>query len=254
MLLAKLRPRPQELLGARRPPARCPQWSGPRGLQLQAAPLCQPNIPTKVFGNLDLSSFLSFFQLGFILLLHFLPRSSPSSAATATGMVASVVGTAVADAAIKATPGPAPDGQPQTPEGVPEDMVEDSEGELEVVPELVPEVVREEALVKGVMITVARRWLLRHPVVHKHHFRWCPCKVAATGEGMEVVQGHPTPYAPGDISVGEAVNAAHQALSQAQRVLYREGEDHADEHRRLQLWASLLKRTMVSERAAAWAR
>jgi hypothetical protein len=71
---------------------------------------------------------------------------------------------------------------------------------------------------------------------------------------MEVVMGHPTPYAPGDISVGEAVSTAHQALSQAQRVLHREGEDLADERRRLQLWASMLKRTTVSERAAARAR
>jgi hypothetical protein len=38
---------------------------------------------------------------------------------------------------------------------------------------------------------------------------------AATGKGMEVVLGHPSPYAPGNISVGEAVSMAHQALSQA---------------------------------------
>jgi hypothetical protein len=48
---------------------------------------------------------------------------------------------------------------------------------------------------------------------------------ATIGEGMEVVLGHPTPYAPGNISVGEAVSTAHQALSQAQRVLHREVED-----------------------------
>jgi hypothetical protein len=77
--------------------------------------------------------------------------------------------------------------------------------------------------------------------------------VAATGEGMEVVLGHPTLYASGDISVGEAMSTAHQALSQAQRVLHHEGEDLADEHWRLQLWVSMLKRTTVSERAAAWA-
>jgi hypothetical protein len=71
---------------------------------------------------------------------------------------------------------------------------------------------------------------------------------------MEVVLGHPTPYAPGDIFMGDAVTTAHQALSQAQRVLHREGEDLADERRCLQLWASLLKRTTVSERAAAQAR
>jgi hypothetical protein len=77
---------------------------------------------------------------------------------------------------------------------------------------------------------------------------------AATGEGMEVVLGHPTPYTSGDISVGEAVSTAHQALSQAQRVLHREGEDLADERRRLQLWASMLKRMTVSERVAMRAR
>jgi hypothetical protein len=35
-----------------------------------------------------------------------------------------------------------------------------------------------------------------------------PCRVAAasTGEGMEVVLGHPTPYTLGDISVGEAMS------------------------------------------------
>jgi hypothetical protein len=69
-----------------------------------------------------------------------------------------------------------------------------------------------------------------------------------------VVLGHPTPYAPGDISVSEAVSMAHQALSQAQCVLRHEGEDLADERRRLQLWASMLKGTMMSERVAAWAR
>jgi hypothetical protein len=68
---------------------------------------------------------------------------------------------------------------------------------------------------------------------------------------MEVVLGHPTPYVSGDISMGEAMSTTHQALSQAQRVLHREGEDLADERRRLQLWASMLKRMMVSERAAA---
>jgi hypothetical protein len=73
---------------------------------------------------------------------------------------------------------------------------------------------------------------------------------AAAGEGMEVVLGHSTPYAPGDISVSEAVSTAHQALSQAQRVLRHEGEDLADERRCLQLWASMFKRMMMSERAA----
>jgi hypothetical protein len=57
------------------------------------------------------------------------------------------------------------------------------------------------------------------------------CLGAATDEGMEVVLGHPTPYASGDISVGEAMSTTHQALSQAQRILHREGGDLADECR-----------------------
>jgi regulator of protease activity HflC (stomatin/prohibitin superfamily) len=50
------------------------------------------------------------------------------------------------------------------------------------------------------------------------------------------------------------MSTTHQALSQAQRVLHRVGEDLTNERRRLQLWASMLKRTTVSERAVAWAR
>jgi hypothetical protein len=54
--------------------------------------------------------------------------------------------------------------------------------------------------------------------------------------------------------VNEAVSAAHQALSQAHRILCREGEDHVDERCRLQLWASMLKQMTMSERVAARAR
>jgi hypothetical protein len=35
----------------------------------------------------------------------------------------------------------------------------------------------------------------------------------ASGVGLEVVLGHPTPYVPGDITLDEAVSTAHQALS-----------------------------------------
>jgi hypothetical protein len=39
-----------------------------------------------------------------------------------------------------------------------------------------------------------------------------------------------------------------------QRVLRCEGEDLADQHWRLQLWAIMVKRMAISERAVAWAR
>jgi hypothetical protein len=72
----------------------------------------------------------------------------------------------------------------------------------------------------------------------------------AVGE-MKVVMGHPTYHAPGDISLDGAVSTALRALSQVQRVLRREDGDLADERQPLQLWASMLKETMATERAEA---
>jgi hypothetical protein len=72
----------------------------------------------------------------------------------------------------------------------------------------------------------------------------------AVGE-PEVVMGHPTCHAPGDISLDGVVSTALRALSQVQRVLRREDGDLADERRCLQLWATMLKETTVSERAEA---
>jgi hypothetical protein len=62
---------------------------------------------------------------------------------------------------------------------------------------------------------------------------------------------HPTCHAPGDISLDGAVSTALRAVSQVQHAQRREDEDLADERRRLQLWATMLKETMVTERAAA---
>jgi hypothetical protein len=72
----------------------------------------------------------------------------------------------------------------------------------------------------------------------------------AAGE-TEVVMGHPTYHATGDVSLDGAVSTALRALSQVQRVLRREDGDLADERQRLQLWASMLKETMDTERAEA---
>jgi hypothetical protein len=89
-------------------------------------------------------------------------------------------------------------------------------------------------------------------------FSSAPRTAAATGSaantGLQVVLEHPTPYEPDNIPLGEAVSMAHRALSQVQCVPRHEGEDLADEHRCLQLWARMLKRMMVSERVVvqAW--
>jgi hypothetical protein len=198
-----------------------------------------PTSQMSLQGCLETSVCPAFSHLFFTAGLHslitspFLPSSSPSSAATAMGTTASAVGTTAADAAVKVTPGPAPDGEPRTPEGVCEDVMEEYEEEPEVAAELVPEVVRRVALTEGAMITVRTvaapppSYGARAPLSSTPHT--AAASGAATGAGMEMALGNPTPYALGDISMGEAVSTAHQALFQAQRVLHREGEDVTDE-------------------------
>jgi hypothetical protein len=79
-----------------------------------------------------------------------------------------------------------------------------------------------------------------------------PADAAADAvEETEVVTGHPTYHAPGDISLDGAVSMALRALSQVQRVLRREDGDLTYERQRLQLWASMLKETTATERAEA---
>jgi hypothetical protein len=69
----------------------------------------------------------------------------------------------------------------------------------------------------------------------------------------EVVHGHPLLRAPWDISLDEAMGTTHWALHQAQEVLHREHDGVNVKHRRVLLWASMLKGRMTSERARAQA-
>jgi hypothetical protein len=91
--------------------------------------------------------------------------------------------------------------------------VVESKGEPEVAPELVPEAVQEEAPAEGAMIAIRTAAApppsrgARTPLSSVPHR--AAASGAATGEGMEVVLGHPTPYVPGVISVGEAVSTTH---------------------------------------------
>jgi hypothetical protein len=65
----------------------------------------------------------------------------------------------------------------------------------------------------------------------------------------EVILGHPTLRAPGDVSLDEAMGTAHWTLTQAQNVLHWESGGIIDEWWRLLLWASMLKeRTTVEAR------
>jgi hypothetical protein len=152
-------------------------------------------------------------------------------------------------------PGPAVSDMPQTPEGVCEDVLE----ELEEEPDMASRPVPEEVPVEGAMI-VAHAASPSPP--HGAATASSPAPRAATAIGIavgvavrpEVIMGHPTFYVSDDISLDEAVSTAHRALSQVQRVLHREDEGLTNESRRLQLWATMLKETMVSERATARAR
>jgi hypothetical protein len=70
----------------------------------------------------------------------------------------------------------------------------------------------------------------------------------------EVILGHPTLRAPGDLSLDEAIGTAHWAHTQAQNVLHRESGGIIDERQRLLQWASMLMERTTAERARAEAR
>jgi hypothetical protein len=172
------------------------------------------------------------------------------------GLAAPVAITITVAAADEVAPGPAASNMPQTPEGVIEDVLEELKEEPEMTPEPVPEVVPEEVPVEGAMIivhTVAPS--PPHGAAAASSSAPRVATVAGTttsvAVGLEVIMGHPTFYAPDDIPLDEAVSMAHRALSQVQHVLRWEDEGLTDEHRRLHLWATMLKEMMVSERAAA---
>jgi hypothetical protein len=70
----------------------------------------------------------------------------------------------------------------------------------------------------------------------------------------EVILGHSTLRAPGDVSLDEAMGMAHWALTQAQNVLHWESGGIINERRCLLQWASMLKERTMAERARAEAR
>jgi hypothetical protein len=167
----------------------------------------------------------------------------PAAGATGPAVAAEVVPELVAG------------GTPQTPEGVPVDAPESPADALEVVPSPSPvEVLAEEAT------PVVRTAVPTSPLATAAASSPALGTAAAADAGadtageMEVVMGHPTYHAPGDVSLDGAVSTTLRALSQVQRVLRREDGDLADELQRLQLWASMLKETTATERAEAQGR
>jgi hypothetical protein len=138
------------------------------------------------------------------------PHSSSSFGAD-IGMGTAVL--AVAITAIEAAPGSAIGSIPQTPEGVPEDVLEESEEEPKMAPEPVPEVVPEEVPMEGEMIAVhavAPSPSHSPPAVSSPapHVAAAAGATASAAVGLEVVTGHPTLYAPDDISLDEAMSMA----------------------------------------------
>jgi hypothetical protein len=178
------------------------------------------------------------------------PRApSVATVASSAPLAAGATGPAVA---VEVVPELVAGGMPQTPEGVPADAPESPTDAPEVVPSPSPvEVLAEEAT--PVVRSVAPSSPLA-AVAASSSVLGAAAPADATADVMEeteVVTGHPTYHAPGDISLDGAVSTALRALSQLQHVLRREDEDLADEHQRLQLWASMLKETTATERAEA---
>jgi hypothetical protein len=164
------------------------------------------------------------------------PPSTPisPSVATVASSAAPVAGATVPTVAAEVVPELVAGGTPQTPEGVPEDVSESPADAPEAVPSPSPvEVLAEEAT--PVVCTVVPSSPLAAAAASSLALGTAAPADAATdavGE-TEVVMGHPTYHAPGDISLDGAVSMALRALSQVQRVLRREDGDLTDERRRL---------------------
>jgi hypothetical protein len=186
------------------------------------------------------------------------PSSRPPSAprapsmATVVSSAAPTVGATVPAIATEVVPELVVGGTPQTPKGVLEDVPESPADTPEAVPSLSPVEVLAEEATPVVCTAVPSSPLATAAASSSALGTAAPADAAADAVGeMEVVMGHPTYHAPGDISLDRAVSMALSALSQVQRVLRREDGDLADERRCLQLWASMLKETTVTERAEA---
>jgi hypothetical protein len=172
--------------------------------------------------------------------------------ATVASSVAPAAGATVPTVAAEAVLELVASGTPQTTEGVPEDVPEGPADAPETMPSPLPVEILAEGATPVVRTTVPSPPLAAAVASSSALGTAAPVGVAADAVGEpEVVMGHPTCHAPGDISLDGAVSTALRALSQVQRVLRREDGDLADERRRHQLWATMLKETTVTERAEA---
>jgi hypothetical protein len=172
--------------------------------------------------------------------------------ATVASSTAPAAGATVPTIAAEVVPELVAGGTPQTPEGVPEDVSESPADAPEAVPSPSPVEVLVEEATPVERTAVPSSPLATAAASSSVLGTAAPVDAAADAVGeTEVVMGHPTYHAPGNISLDGAVSTALKAMSQVQRVLRREDGDLADERRRLQLWASMLKETTATERAEA---
>jgi hypothetical protein len=204
-----------------------------------------------------LSALFSFYEAHYFSFQS--SRSSPvpraPSVATVASSVAPTTGATVPAEAAEAVLELVASGTPQTPEGVLEDVPKGPADAPETVPSLSPVEVLVEGVTPVVRTAVPSPPLAAAVASSSALGTAAPADAATDAVGEpEVVMGHPTCHALGDISLDGAVSTALRALSQVQRVLRREDRDLADERRRLQLWATMLKETTVTERAEAWGR
>jgi hypothetical protein len=106
-------------------------------------------------------------------------------------------------------------GTPQTPEGVPVDVPESPADAPEVVPSPSPVEVLAEEATPVVRTAVPSSPLATAAASSSALGTTAPADAVADAvEETEVVMGHPTYHAPGDISLDGAVSTALRALSQ----------------------------------------
>jgi hypothetical protein len=148
--------------------------------------------------------------------------------ATVASSVAPAAGATVPAVAAEAVPELVASGTPQTLEGVPEDVSEGPADAPETVPSPSPVEVLAEVATPVVRTAVPSSPLVVAVASSSALGTAAPADVAADAVGEpEVVMGHPTCHAPGDIFLDGAVGMALRALSQVQRVLRREDRDLA---------------------------
>jgi hypothetical protein len=142
------------------------------------------------------------------------PAPRAPSVTTVASSAALAAGATVPVAAAEVVPELVAGGTPQTPKGVPEDVPESPADAPEVVPSPLPVEVLAEEATPVVRTAVPSSPLAAAAASPSVLGTAAPTDAAADAVGeTEVVMGHPTYHAPGDISLDGSVSTALRALS-----------------------------------------